>query len=179
MGPILDTERLRLRLPQAEDFEPFAEMLANEDAARFIGGTLPRAAAWRRFLQMPGAWAIQGFAMFSVVEKSTGLWLGQIGPWRPEGWSGNEIGYAFHPRAWGKGYASEAGIAARDWAFETLGWDEIIHCIDPANLASQRVAQRLGSSKRGPGRLPPPFEDAVIEIWAQTRAESRERMPQP
>ncbi|MGL6289553.1 MAG: GNAT family N-acetyltransferase, partial [Silanimonas sp.] len=112
MGPTLDTERLVLRLPRIEDFEPYAEMLADEEAARYIGGTLPRAAAWRRFLQMPGAWAMQGFAMFSVVEKASGRWLGQMGPWRPDGWPGNEIGYAFHRRAWGQGYAVEAGIAA-------------------------------------------------------------------
>ena len=62
-----------------------------------------------------------------------------------------------------------------DWAFETLGWDEVIHCIDPANIPSQKVAQRLGSTKRGPGRLPPPFEDVPIEIWEQTRAEWRAR----
>lgn len=160
-----------LRVPRLEDFERYAEMLADEDAARFIGGTLPRAAAWRRFLQMPGAWTVQGFAMFSVLDKSSGRWLGQIGPWQPAGWPGTEIGYAFHRDAWGKGYAAEAGLAARDWAFEVLGWDDLIHCISPDNIASQKVAQRLGSAKRGPGRLPEPFADAVIDIWGQTRAQ--------
>lgn len=168
---VLHTPRLTLRVPRVEDFEPYAEMLADEEAARYIGGTLPRAAAWRRFLQMPGAWAVQGFAMFSVVEKASGRWLGQMGPWRPEGWPGNEIGYAFHRSAWGQGYAVEAGLAARDWAFETLGWHDLIHCIDPGNTPSQKVAQRLGSRLRGPGRLPEPFQDAVIEIWGHTRAD--------
>ena len=171
MGPTLETERLVLRVPRIDDFDRYAEMLASEEAARYIGGTLLRAPAWRRFLQMPGAWLLQGFAMFSVVEKASGRWLGQMGPWRPEGWPGNEIGYAFHPDAWGQGFAVEAGLAARDWAFEALGWDDVIHCIDPANVASQKVAQRLGSRKRGPGTLPPPFEDVAIEIWGQTRDE--------
>ena len=45
---------------------------------------------------MPGAWVLQGFGMFSVVEKSSGRWLGQAGPWKPEGWPGNEIGWTFH-----------------------------------------------------------------------------------
>lgn len=171
----LETERLILRVPRIEDFERYAELLGNEEAARYIGGQLPRAAAWRRFLQMPGAWVVQGFAMFSVVEKASGRWLGQVGPWRPEGWPGNEVGWAFHPDSWGRGYAAEAATAAIDWAFDTLGWDAVIHCIDPANVASQKLAQRLGSRNRGPGRLPPPYEDAATEIWGQTREQWRAR----
>jgi len=171
LATVLETDRLILRVPVLADFGRYAEMLASEDAARFIGGTLLRAPAWRKFLQMPGAWTVQGFAMFSVLEKASGRWLGQMGPWRPEGWPGNEIGYAFHPDAWGQGFAVEAGIAARDWAFETLGWNDIIHCIDPGNVPSQKVAQRLGSRKRGPGTLPPPFEDVPIDVWGQTRSE--------
>lgn len=173
-APILETERLILRLPKAEDFDRYAELLADENAARYIGGCQPRAAAWRKFLQQPGAWLLQGFGMFSVVERAGGRWLGQLGPWRPEGWPGNEIGYAFHPDAWGQGYAAEAAVAAIDWAFEALHWDDIIHCIDPANLASQNVARRLGAVCRGPGRLPAPFEDHPIEIWGQTRAQWHE-----
>ncbi|MCD9031035.1 GNAT family N-acetyltransferase [Luteimonas sp. Y-2-2-4F] len=174
-GPELRTARLTLRLPRIEDFDRYAELLADEAAARYIGGHIPRAAAWRRFLQMPGAWLVQGFAMFSVVERASGRWLGQVGPWRPEGWPGNEIGYSFHPDAWGRGYALEAATATIDWAFDALGWDEVIHCIDPANLASQRLAQRLGAVNSGPGRLPPPFEDHPVEVWRQSAAQWRAR----
>jgi RimJ/RimL family protein N-acetyltransferase len=174
-GPTLETERLILRVPQAGDFERYAELLADEEAARFIGGALPRAAAWRRFLQMPGAWLVQGFAMFSLIEKSSGRWQGQLGPWRPEGWPGNEVGYALHRDAWGRGYAYEAGVAAIDWAFANLDWREVIHCIDPANTASIRLAERLGSAHRGPGRLPSPFEDAPVHVWGQTREQWRAR----
>jgi RimJ/RimL family protein N-acetyltransferase len=166
--PRIQTERLILRLPRIEDFERYAELKAHEEATRHIGGVQPRHAAWRQFLQMPGAWAVQGFAMFSVIEKSSGRWLGQLGPWQPDGWPGTEIGYAFHPDAWGKGYAVEAGVAAIDWTFGTLGWREVIHCIAPDNVASQNVARRLGSQLRGPGRLPPPLDDHPIEIWGQT-----------
>ncbi|HJU25183.1 MAG TPA: GNAT family N-acetyltransferase [Rhodanobacteraceae bacterium] len=170
-GPVLETARLVLRVPRAEDFERYAELYADEQAPRYIGGQLSRAAAWRKFLQMPGAWMVQGFAMFSVLDKASGRWLGQLGPWRPEGWPGNEVGWSFHPDSWGRGYATEAARAAIDWAFETLGWTEVIHCIDPANVPSQKLAQRLGSRNLGPGRLPPPYEDAATEIWGQTRAE--------
>lgn len=180
-GPVIETARLLLRLPRIEDFERYAELQADELAARHIGGHQPRAAAWRKFLQMPGAWALQGFGMFSIIDKATGLWLGQAGPWRPEGWPGDEIGYSLHPDAWGKGYALEAASATIDWAIDKLGWDGFIHTIAPQNLASQRLAQRLGSTLRGPGRLPPPYEDAAVEIWEQTReawqARRREHPP--
>ena len=165
----LRTDRLILRLPRAEDFDRYAELLADADAARYIGGQLSRAAAWRRFLQMPGAWALQGFAMCAVEERTSGRWLGQIGPWKPDGWPGNEVGWSFHPDAWGRGYATEAGVAAIDWAFEHLGWDSIIHCIDPANAASQRLAARFGSSNKGPVRMPAPYEDSPTEMWGQSR----------
>lgn len=170
-APVLQTERLLLRLPRIEDFDRYAELQADEEAARHIGGVLPRHAAWRKFLQMPGAWALQGFGMFAVVEKHSGRWLGQLGPWQPEGWPGTEMGYAFHPDAWGRGYALEAAVAAIDWSFANLGWNEIIHCIAPANTASQKVAQRLGSRNRGPGKLPPPLDEHAIDVWGQTRAE--------
>ena len=174
-GPTLETERLLLRLPQAQDFDAFAALHEDEEAMRFIGGTMLRAPAWRKFLQMPGAWAIQGFAMFSVIEKSSGRWIGQLGPWQPEGWPGTEVGWAFDRSAWGKGYATEAGVAAIDWAFDKLGWSEVIHSISPKNVASQALARRLGSRNRGPGKLPPPLEDELIEIWAQSREQWQAR----
>jgi RimJ/RimL family protein N-acetyltransferase len=169
----IETGRLMLRPPRIGDFERYAELLGDAQAARYIGGQLPRAAAWRRFLQMPGAWAVQGFGMFSVVEKASGRWIGQVGPWKPEGWPGNEVGWSFHPDAWGRGYATEAGMAAIDWAFANLGWDDIIHCIHPDNLASQRLAMRFGSRNKGPAPLPAPYEDSPNEVWGQGRDEWR------
>lgn len=168
--PTLETERLLLRVPQAGDFERFAAMLADPSSVH-IGGPVPRHDAWRRFLQMPGAWMLQGFAMFAVIEKGSGRWLGQAGPWQPDGWPGTEVGYSFHPDARGQGYATEACAAAMDFAFDVLGWDEVIHSIAPANTASQAVARRLGSRNRGPGALPPPLDVHAIDVWGQTRAE--------
>jgi len=169
LNPRIETERLILRQPHRDDFDAYATMQADEEAARYIGGTLLRAPAWRKFLQMPGAWAIQGYAMFSVIEKASGDWIGQAGPWQPEGWPGTEVGWAFIRPSWGKGYAREAAIASIDWAFANLGWTEVIHSIAPENRASQRLAERLGSVNRGRGRLPPPFEEVPIDIWVQTR----------
>lgn len=170
----LETHRLVLRLPRIRDFDRYAQLFAHPGSAH-IGGPLLRGDAWRRFLQMPGAWMLQGFGMFSLVEKSSGLWVGQAGPWQPDGWPGTEIGYALHPDAWGRGYATEACAAAMDWAFETLGWTDVIHSIAPANSASQAVAIRLGSRNRGRGTLPPPLDVHDIDIWGQTREEWQAR----
>lgn len=174
-GPTLETPRLLLRVQQASDFDGFAELMADEEACRYIGGHMTRAAAWRKFLQMPGAWMVQGFGMFSVLDRATGEWLGQAGPWYPEGWPGTEVGWSFKRSAWGKGYAREAAIAAIDWSFDHLGWTDLIHSIDPGNVPSQALAQRLGSTNRGPGRLPDPFADVAIEIWGQSREQWRAR----
>lgn len=165
----IETQRLILRLPQRDDFDAYAEMMADEETARWIGGHMNRSAAWRKFLQMPGAWAMQGFAMFSIVEKASGEWIGQAGPWMPEGWPGTEVGWSLRKEFTGKGYALEAATAAIDWAFDTLGWSEVIHSIQPPNAASIALAERLGSTYRGPSRLPPPFDDVEIGIWGQGR----------
>lgn len=165
----IETERLLLRPPLREDFEGFADLNADPEAARYIGGHMSRAAAWRKFLVMPGAWSIQGFGMFSVIEKSSGAWIGQMGPWHPEGWPGTEVGWAFQRPAWGRGYATESAIAAIDWSFSTLGWAEVIHSIDPANVASNALAMRLGATNSGPGKLPAPYEEVRIDIWRQSR----------
>ena len=135
---------------------------------------MTRGDAWRRFLQMPGAWLLQGFAMFSVIDKASGRWIGQAGPWQPDGWPGTEIGYAFHPDAAGHGYATEACGAAMDWAFDVLGWTGVIHSIAPDNLASQAVAARLGSTILRQDMMPPPIE-ITIDIWGQSREQWRAR----
>jgi RimJ/RimL family protein N-acetyltransferase len=170
----LETERLLLRPPAREDFDAWAAFLGDAETMRFLGGPVPRATAWRMFLTMAGAWSVQGFGMFSVLERDTGEWVGRLGPWMPEGWPGPEVGYGIARSRWGRGYATEGAAAAIDWAFGALGWTEVIHCIDAGNAASIRVAQRLGSRRRGPGRLPPPL-DSEVEIWGQTRERWRAR----
>jgi RimJ/RimL family protein N-acetyltransferase len=174
-GPVIETERLILRPPLAEDLDGWAELAGDAEAARFIGGVQPRAGAWRSMAAMAGSWALHGFGMFSVIEKESGRWIGRLGPWRPEGWPGTEIGWGLVRAAWGKGYATEGAIAATGWALDALGWDDIVHCIDPANSASARVAERLGSVRRGTGRLPAPFDSEEIDIWGQSAAEWRRR----
>ncbi len=176
LGPTLETERLILRPPNADDLEGFVRFSADPEATRFLGGPGSPPAVWRSVAQLIGAWTLRGFSMFSFIEKETGQWVGRGGPWRPEGWPGNEIGWAITPHAQRKGYAREASIACLDYAFTTLGWDEVIHCIDPRNVASIAVAHAIGSRLlRTQVSAPPPHEDVVWDIYGQTRADWRAR----
>ena len=168
--PTLQTERLILRAPIAEDFEPWAAFSADEEAMRYLGGTQSRAVAWRGICTMAGAWTIRGFSMFSVIEKATGRWVGRLGPWAPEGWPGTEVGWGLSREVWGRGYATEGATAAIDWAFDTLGWDEVIHTIETANVNSARVAERLGSRILRQAVLPAPL-NLPVDVWGQSRAE--------
>jgi RimJ/RimL family protein N-acetyltransferase len=174
-GPVLHTERLILRPIALEDFPRWAEMMADPEAARFLGGAQPAATAWRGFMTMAGAWSLTGISMFSLEDRETGLWLGRIGPWRPHGWPGNEVGWGLHPEAQGKGYGVEAATAALHYAFDVLDWPDVIHCIDPDNTPSQRLAERVGSRNLGPTRMPPPFDHLAVDAWGQTREEWRAR----
>ena len=168
----LETPRLLLRPTQRHDFEEFAAFLGDAESMRYLGSApQPRSIAWRSFLTMAGAWAMQGFAMFSVIEKASGRWVGRVGPWQPEGWPGTEVGWGIVRDRCRLGYATEAATAAIDWAFATLNWSEVVHVIDPNNVASQGVARRLGSRNRGRGQLPAPFADSVIDVWGQSQEE--------
>lgn len=169
--PYIETARLILRPTRMEDFEGWAAQVADAENVRFIGGRQSRPVAWRTFLTMAGAWRVQGFGMFSVLEKATGAWVGRVGPWRPEGWPGNEVGWAINRDRWGLGYATEAAVASMDWAFEQLGWLDVIHCIAPENVASQKVAEKLGSQNYGRVMLPDPYQGAIAELWRQSRAQ--------
>ena len=150
-------------------------MMADEEAARFVGGQQARSGAWRQLSAFAGSWALRGYGMFSVIEKTSGRWVGRLGPWRPEDWPGAEIGWGLTRAAWGKGYATEGAAAAIDWAFEALGWDDVIHCIASDNRPSARGAGRLGSALRGQDWLPAPFDGEPVDIWGQTREQWRAR----
>lgn len=174
-GPRIETPRLILRPPQADDFEGFCALAADPEASRFIGGAQPPAAVWRSLCVITGAWVINGFSMFSVIEKETGRWIGRLGPWQPAEWPGTEVGWGLLKSAWGKGYASEGAAAAMDFAVDQLGWHEIIHCIEAENTPSIRVAERLGSRKLRQASAPPPFKDIVWDIYGQSADEWRAR----
>lgn len=174
-GPTLTTERLILRPPALSDFEAWAAFSADEEAARYLGGASPPPVTWRGMMTMAGTWSLTGFGMFSVIEKASGRWVGRLGPWAPHGWPGTEVGWGVVRDCWGRGYATEGATAAIDWAFDTLGWTEVIHNIDPDNTASQNVARRLGSQVLRQARLPPPHDTVTVDVWGQSREAWRAR----
>ena len=145
-GASVETRRLLLRPPCAADREAWTAFLADDRATRFIGGVQGAHGAWRNLAMMMGAWELDGFGMFSVIERASGHWIGRIGPWRPVGWPGPEIGWALAPACRGHGYATEAARASMDWARDRLGWTRVIHLIHPDNTPSIALARRLGST---------------------------------
>lgn len=175
LGPTLETERLLLRPPSLEDFDAWAGFLSDDHYVRFVGGAQPRPLAWRNLMTVIGSWTAYGFGFFSVIEKSSGRWIGRLGPWRPEGWPGTEVGWGIVADVAGKGYATEGAAAAMDWAFDALGWSEIIHTIDFGNAPSRSVAIKLGARKLRNGRLPEPYHEKELEVWGQTREQWVER----
>jgi len=174
-GILIETPRLILRPPQAEDYAGFCELMADETSARFIGGTQPPEVVWRTLCVIAGAWTINGFSMFSVIEKDSGRWIGRLGPWQPEGWPGTEVGWGLLPSAQGRGYALEGAAAAIDYAVDILGWSEIIHCIDEENTPSIKVAARLGSGYQRKAEAPPPMQGMVWDVYGQSAEAWRAR----
>ena len=173
-GPVIETERLLLRPPVIADFDAYAVYAADPPGMTFIGGAQSRPVAWRSFMAYAGAWATTGVSMFFVFERGSGGFMGRVGPWRPEGWPGCEVGWGISRRFFGHGYAGEAARACMDFAFERLGWTDVIHSIDPANAPSIKLAERLGSRRGEDARLPAPI-DKTVGVWGQTREAWRAR----
>lgn len=142
--PILETERLRMREPRESDFAAEAAFFAS-DASHFVGGPMEPHDVWRVLAAVIGHWIMRGYGFWALEDRATGSYLGRTGLWYPHGWHEREIGWTLMPAAQGKGYATEAAIAARAHAYDILGWDTAISQIAPGNVASKAVAQRLGA----------------------------------
>ena len=144
--PKLETERLYLRAFEECDVTPMAEFYRDEAVAKYVGGTETRQQVWRRIASYIGHWALRGYGMFALEEKSTGSFVGYSGNWYPDGWPEPEIAYGLTSAGQGKGYATEAAGRVLQYAYETLSWTTAISAVDPANKPSARVAQRLGAT---------------------------------
>jgi len=155
----LETPRLVLRRMTAADADAHIAFMQAPETARFLspdGEPPERMDAWRQFASYLGHWEIRGFGFFSVIEKETGRWVGRVGPWRPEGWPGLEVGWGIAPDARGRGYAPEAAEAAVAWALEAFPeLDRVISLIDPENAPSRAVAAKIGERKT----------DETFDLW--------------
>ncbi len=148
--PVLETARLVLRGALPEDLEAVAELWADAEVTHFIGGK-PRSRqdAWFALLRGVGLWEMKGYGYWIATDRATGEFLGETGfadyqrGLPPELISGPEAGWAFRPQAWGKGIASEAVSAMHTWLDDYLG-TPCCCVIEPGNLASVRIAEKLG-----------------------------------
>jgi RimJ/RimL family protein N-acetyltransferase len=150
--PVLETERLVLRGFQPGDLDAMHRLYADAEVSAFItfdGKAQDRDYAWRMMSTFLGHWQLRGFGLWALQLKSTQGVVGYAGPWFPEGWPGQEIGWTIGRAFWGNGYATEAARASLDYVFKTLRWPTAIHVINPHNTRSIAVATRLGSVKQG------------------------------
>jgi RimJ/RimL family protein N-acetyltransferase len=155
---MIETERLSLRPYREEDFEAIYAMSSDARIHTYLGNApSTREEAWSRLLRNVGHWSLKDFGVFAIFEKASGRFVGNTGlafherglgrqfdPYPEAGWV---LTYGSH----GKGYASEAALAAHRW-FDAQGVARRTVCIIvPENAASFRVAEKLGYRSFGHG----------------------------
>ncbi len=157
--PRLVTERLTLRAPVAGDFPAYAWLLASP-RAKNIGGPHDRRAAWGKFCHGVACWDLFGHGALMIDLRATGACVGLVdishGPLFPE----KELGWLVYEEHEGRGYATEAAAALRDWAARELGLSGLVSYIDPENRRSIAVAECLGA-RLDPGAPKQDPEDLV------------------
>ena len=148
---LLESERLRLRMFGEEDITAYHEMLTHPEVCHWFGDGDPpdRMETWRQVAAILGHWQLRGYGLWAMEEKATGSVVGVVGLWHPDGFPEHELGWDLFDGATGKGYATEAGRAARAFAYDTLGWTTLISLIADGNTGSEGVATRLGAAPDG------------------------------
>jgi RimJ/RimL family protein N-acetyltransferase len=125
-------------------------MLGDARVMRHLGGPLAREESWRKLLCGNGLWSLFGYGYWAVERREDGRMLGQVGfadfkrDMAPGIENIPEIGWLFAADASGRGYATEAALAALAWADAALKAPEIVAIVDANNLASIRVAEKCG-----------------------------------
>ena len=157
----LETERLILRKPEPGDRDAYAEIFGDPEVMRYIGvgKTVAPENVPASIERMLRHWERHGVGLFSVVRKEDEVLLGRTGYllWDTTRWVSAmheevdgelelEIGWTFARAFWNQGYATEAAIACRDHAFGELGRDRVISLIARPNIASIRVAEKIGET---------------------------------
>ena len=148
----LRTERLLFRRPTMADHSWWMEYHNNAEAIRYMPFSLGSEADCRQFIQ----WTLDriprdGTCLNAILEKESLRPVAMIGllTQEVEGTTELEIGYHVLPSAWGKGYATEAALATRAYAYDTLGWTTAISLILDGNDRSAALAARLGCVREG------------------------------
>ena len=143
--PTLTTERLLLRPPTYDDWPDYAALMASPRAVH-MNGPHKTESAWGMFCSDVAQWSLFGHGALMITEHGTGTCLGQIGinhgPLFPE----RELGWFVYPTAEGHGYAYEAAVEMRRWAFAERAFVTLVSYIDPDNGRSRQLAERLGAA---------------------------------
>lgn len=149
--PVLETERLRLRGRSVDDFPFVRDMWADPVVTRFVGGEpKPEEEMWMKFLRMLGHWPALGFGGWIVEDRISGDLLGEAGfgefkrTLTPSNKGEPEIYWSFAAAAHGKGYATEAALAAIAWGDQHFGGKRMSCIINVDNAPSLRVAEKCG-----------------------------------
>jgi RimJ/RimL family protein N-acetyltransferase len=154
----IETERLVLRTPRLEDAGDLLDYVGDPDVMRWIGGDAgDHDAAVASIERWLSRWEEDGIGHFSVVRNDRVI--GRVGflVWDRRTWQSSsyaeagdaaetELGWTLAREHWGHGYATEAALAARDWAYEERGIGRVISLIAPDNARSIRVAEKLGAA---------------------------------
>lgn len=155
----LETDRLLLRLPEPADADKFEGIWGDDETAQFVGGRKTRPEIEEMIERMGRHWESYGVGLFTVDRKDDNRALGRVGflVWDPRRWVNGfreklaepyetEIGWTIGRPYWNRGYATEAALACRDWALGELGLTRLISLIAHDNVASIRVAEKIGES---------------------------------
>ena len=168
-GVLVETERLLLRDWRASDEAPFAAMNADPEVTRYLRGPMSRADSDELLARIRGHWQQHGYGLYAVEVKESGAFAGFVGlaipSFLPEVLPAVEVGWRLVRDHWGKGYATEGARASLAHGFGELGLRRIISIIDPRNIASVRVAQRLEMT-RGRDRIHP-VTRARLAVYAK------------
>jgi RimJ/RimL family protein N-acetyltransferase len=124
---------------------------------RYVSGPLSRQQSKEQVSRFVRHWEEQGFGLWAVEHKASGVFIGFIGflhqhDW-PIGEHKTEVGWRLDPAYWGRSFATEGAVASVRYGFEELGLERIISIINPENLASRRVAEKAGLTLRGEVRF--------------------------
>jgi RimJ/RimL family protein N-acetyltransferase len=144
---ILETERLFLRQFSVEDAAFILRLLNEPSFIRNIGDrgvrTLEDARAY--IMRVPiGSYERNGFGLYLVMLKESGESIGMCGLIKREELEDVDIGYAFLPEYWSKGYAVESALAVKEYARDVIGLKRLVAITDPENQGSIRVLEKIG-----------------------------------
>ncbi len=140
------TSRLTFREMTPDDLDPMADLLGSPEVMAFYPRPKTRAEALAWIAWNLGLYRDHGFGLWILELRDGGRFVGDCGLTRQEvgGRTEVEVGYHVVPALQGRGYATEAALAARDFARTVLGLDRIVAIVDPGNAASRRVAVKIG-----------------------------------